>query len=232
MNSSIGAWRICLNVGIRGLWLGSPRVSWHGILLVINLCPSKVALELARFSLIDWRRPLTEINHIAPRSQGAIILNFFTELQKADDIEQFLDQVQFIVNKIDDFPSWKTILAMLYTLPMEMSAWTYSKKSPGYNNSFEVWKVVRMFRNRIHRPNGPSTLLAFCKRYPERSFEKHLLELYEKNREELVKEHTTSQRSDVPSIYSQTVPNNGTEARRVVEVCLQSIRLTATVEMD
>lgn len=60
------------------------------------------------------------------------------------------------------------------------------------HNSFELWRIVRMFRNRLQRPDGISSLVSFCRRNNDGLFEKNFCERYQNVRSECIVEFSES----------------------------------------
>lgn len=106
-------------------------------------------------------------------------LGFLDLLQRTDNTCKFLDDVNFIVDN-SDTDGWYTLVSMLKTLPEEMGSWTDYLDQLWRSSGFDVWKVCRMFANRLQRPESSSELLGFCRNNREGIFENHILERYEK----------------------------------------------------
>ena len=117
------------------------------------------------------------------RSEIAESVNpiFLYQLQRSPTL-QFLENIDIEMNLVDDLSSWKILVAMFKTLEAEMICWTSYMKESGLDESFEVWKVVRMFRNRVNRPDGISALVTFSKNHEDGDFQKTLLERYQLER--------------------------------------------------
>jgi hypothetical protein len=109
--------------------------------------------------------------------------DFVNRLCQATDIEQFLSCISATINRAEDLGSWRTLAAMLQMLPDEMSCWTYTWDD---STGFDIWKVVRMFQNCLHRPNSASMLLDYCRKYPDSDFGKYSLTLYHEEREKMI----------------------------------------------
>lgn len=107
------------------------------------------------------------------RSEMAELENpgFLNMIQSAPDSEEFLDQLD-VKWKDEDLHNWKIIGSMLKTLSQEMLCWTFFLSEESLENNFEIWTLVRMFRNRCQRPAGISRLLEFCRAHPDDRFVK------------------------------------------------------------
>lgn len=116
--------------------------------------------------------------------------HFLEQLLQAHDIPGLLARVDTTINRERDLRSWRILAAMWVTSPPEMSCWTYRISAPLYEPHFDVWRVVRIFRNNRYRPERTSMLLAFCRQHQDRHFEGLIVGRYNAKCRKMVEEHS------------------------------------------